>query len=271
MKKTSHGTAQGAGDGRDTGTLGKAIEVLDIIASASEPLRFTDVLRLAGQPRGTLHRQITNLVAEELITVNRDQSYGVGPRLLQFAWRAWAGNQFRSIAEPHICQLHEATGETVHLGILRGTDVIYLDKVESRQNVRMVSQIGSTAPAWCTGVGKAALSALPDDELRARIAAIHFTRFTPHTIADPRSLMDEIYNIRREGNAYDREEHEVGICCVAAPVHAAERCLFAGVSVTAPSYRITPEILQSWASITRLAAASIMADLAIKLSPRVSA
>lgn len=229
------------------------------------------MLQLAGQPRGTLHRQIANLIAEGLVTVNRDQSYGLGLRLLQFASRAWAGNQFRAIAEPHIRKLHEATGETVHLGVLRGTEVVYLDKIESRQNIRMVSQIGNTAPAWCTGVGKAALSALPDDDLRARVASIHFTRYTPQTMADAKSLFAEIAAIRREGNAYDREEHEVGICCVAAPVHAADRQLFAGVSVTGPSYRITPDALLSWAGITRSAAASIMADLATRLAPRSSA
>ena len=256
---------------RDTGTLGKAITVLSIIAAAGKPPRFTDILALSGQPRGTLHRQLANLIAEGLITVNRDHSYGLGLRLLQFASRAWAGNQFRTIAEPHIRKLHEATGETVHLGVLKGTEVVYLDKIESRQNIRMVSQIGNTAPAWCTGVGKAALSALPDDELDGRVAAICFTRYTPHTITDAKSLLDEIDRIRREGNAYDREEHEVGICCVAAPIHAADRQLFAGVSVTGPAYRITPDLLQSWSGITRAAAVSIMADLATQLSPRGSA
>ncbi|MEK1889710.1 MAG: IclR family transcriptional regulator [Phyllobacterium sp.] len=256
---------------RDTGTLGKAIAVLDIIATASEPLRFTDVLRLADQPRGTLHRQIANLIEEGLITVNRDQSYGLGLRLLQFASRTWASNAFRAIAEPHIRTLHEATGETVHLGVLHGTDVVYLDKIESRQNIRLVSQIGNTAPAWCTGVGKAALSALADPDLRALIAEIRFTRFTPHTITDARTLLSEIAAIRREGNAYDREEHELGICCVAAPVRSADGQLIAGVSVTAPAYRITPEFFSSWAAITRAAAAAIMRDMAIQLSPRRSA
>ncbi len=192
MKKSVPGGTPRATDHAGTGTLGKAISVLDIVAGSPEPLRFTDVLRLSDQPRGTLHRQISNLIEEGLLTVNRDQSYALGLRLLQFASKAWAGNQFRTIAEPHIRKLHEATGETVHLGVLRGTEVVYLDKIESRQSIRLVSQIGNTAPAWCTGVGKAALSALPDEELRERVGKIRFIRFTPNTLGDAGSLLDEI-------------------------------------------------------------------------------
>ena len=132
----------------------------------------------------------------------------------------------------------------------------------------MVSQIGNTAPAWCTGVGKAALSALPDEELRARLARISFRRFTPNTLTDRQALLNEIEFIRAEGNAYDREEHETGICCVAAPIYSADRQLIAGISVTGPAYRITPDVLQSWAGITRVAAAAIMDDMAAQLSPR---
>lgn len=254
---------------QETGTLGKAISVLDIIANSSEPLRFTDVLQQSDQPRGTLHRQISNLIEEGLITVNRDNSYGLGLRLLQFASKAWAGNEFRNVAAPHIQKLHEATGETVHLGILRDVEVIYLDKIESRQNIRMVSQIGNTAPAFCTGVGKAALSALPDDELHERIKRIEFRRYTSNTIADADALLAEIDTIRNRGNAYDREEHEMGIACVAAPILSRTDTLFAaGVSVTGPSYRVTPEMLVSWAEITRDTASAIMSGMKTQLSPR---
>ncbi|WP_244423947.1 IclR family transcriptional regulator [Phyllobacterium sp. YR531] len=256
-------------DGSGTGTLGKAISVLDIIANSSMPLRFTDVLKFSDQPRGTLHRQISNLIEEGLITVNRDNSYALGLRLLQFASKAWAGNEFRGVAAAHIQQLHEATGETVHLGVLKGIEVIYLDKIESRQNIRMVSQIGNTAPAFCTGVGKAALSALPDNELHKRISNIEFRRYTPNTLTTAAALLAEIDTIRRTGNAYDREEHETGITCVAAPILShTDRLFTASVSVTGPAYRVTPEMLVSWAEITRNTASAITSAMTSQLAPR---
>ncbi|MDF1606750.1 IclR family transcriptional regulator [Hoeflea sp. YIM 152468] len=244
------------------------MSVLDIVASAEEPMRFTAILALSNQPRGTLHRQLTNLVEEGLLSLNRDHTYTLGLRLLKFAAKAWAGNQFRAIAEPHLRLLHERTGETVHLGVLRGTEVIYLDKVESRQAVRMYSQIGNASPVYCTGVGKAALSAMDDHALTGVIDAIQFRRFTEHTLVTADQLRAEIGEIRRSGNAYDREEHELGIRCVAAPLFSADRTFVAGVSVTGPAYRVSMEALQSWAQLVRETAGAIMDDMGPRLGPR---
>jgi len=251
-----------------TGTLGKAIAVLDTVARADRPMRFRDLRDAVGQPPGTLHRQVSNLISEGLLQVNPDQSYGLGLRLLQFAARAWSGNRFREIAEPHLTALHDKTGETVHLGVLQDLEVIYLDKVESRQAVRMHSQIGNASPCYCTGVGKAALAALPPAEARARIARIGFVRHTDNTITDAAALEAEVARIRTSGIAYDREEHEPGIHCVAAPLWSHDRSFAAGISVTAPSYRIPLEQLARWEDEVRAAAQAIITDIEIKLGPR---
>ncbi|HET7411437.1 MAG TPA: IclR family transcriptional regulator [Pararhizobium sp.] len=251
-----------------TGTLGKAMAVLEIVAASEEPMRFTDILNRSDQPRGTLHRQLSNLVEEGLLAVNRNHSYALGIRLLKFASKAWAGNEFRTIAEPHLRRLHEQTGETVHLGVLRGLDVIYLDKVESRQAVRMYSQIGNASPVYCTGVGKAALSALPDEEVDRLLRRIVFRRYTEQTLMSAEALSAEIAEIRRSGTAFDREEHEAGIRCVAAPIHSADRSFVAGVSVTGPAYRVSIEALEGWAGIVSDTAGMIMDDMANRLGPR---
>ena len=251
-----------------TGTLGKAMDVLEAVASAKSPLRFKDLLATVDQPRGTLHRQITNLIDEGLLQVNADHSYALGLRLLKFASNAWAGNRFREIAEPHLQMLHEKVGETIHLGVLQGVEVIYLDKVESRQSVRMHSQIGNASPAFCTGVGKAAMSLLSDEELEERIARVRFHTYTPNTLRDADAFRREIADIREKGYALDREEHEAGIHCIAAPVTSLERSFYAGISITAPVYRIGMDQLEGWADDVRHAAAAIMDDMKVKLGPR---
>lgn len=252
----------------DTGTLGKLMGLLDIVALSEQPMRFTDILDIAGQPRGTLHRQLSHMVQEGLLDIDRDGRYRPGIRLLTFAARSWAGNDFRRIAEPHLSQLHEQTGETVHLGVLNDLQVIYLDKVEGRQAVRMYSHIGNAAPAYCTGVGKAALSTLDDASLQARVARIKFVAFTTRTHRTAASLLAEIDAIRTEGCAFDREEHEDGICCVAAAIPPVGSRAASGLSVTGPAYRVTPGKLREWAPLVRAAAAAIEMDIAIRLSPR---
>ncbi|MFJ6322779.1 MULTISPECIES: IclR family transcriptional regulator [unclassified Rhizobium] len=256
------------GRDRETGTLGKLVGLLDLVALAEGPMRFTDILSLSDQPRGTLHRQLSHLVEEGLLEIDRDGRYLIGIRLLTLASRSWARNEFRAVAEPHLRRLQEATGETVHLGVLRGPDVIYLDKVEGRQSVRMYSQIGNASPAYCTGVGKAALSALDDAELAERIAGLEFRPYTEHTLRSAAELLADISDIRARGYAFDREEHESGICCVAAPVCPKGDAMLAGVSVTGPAYRVTSAKLQEWAPLVVATADSIMMDMHNRMGPK---
>jgi IclR family transcriptional regulator, acetate operon repressor len=245
-----------------TGTLGKAVSLLELIAFAEKPMRFTDVVEACGQPRGTVHRQLSHLVAEGLIDHAADQTYAVGLRLLQLAAKAWSGNDLRSIAAPHLAALQEATQESVHLAVLNGGQVTYLDKMEGKQSLRMHSQVGKTSPAYCTGVGKAALSLL------AGIAAgVDFHRFTQNTLVTPEALIEDVSAIRKNGYGFDLQEHEIGIHCVAAPVRAPGRNFYAAISVTGPAYRVDLEQLRKWGPLVRETADKIAAELAFKLSP----
>ena len=252
----------------ETGTLGKALEVLDVIALSEKPPRFTDLLSKIDQPRGTLHRQISNLIAEGLVSVNADNSYVPGLRLLKLAARAWSGNTFRLLAEPHIRKLHEETGETVHLGLMNGLEVIYLDKIESKQTVRMHSQVGNASPLYCTGVGKAMLALLPEDDCAERAAQFDYVRHTETTLHTPELLLSEMEEIRKTGISHDREEHEPGICCVAAGLGSAESGIIAGVSVTGPSFRISQEEKDRWQVLVLDAARAIESDMEARLGPR---
>lgn len=264
------GTPRSASRGSkpSTGTLGKALEVLDVIAQADSPPRFTDLLSLVEQPRGTLHRQLSNLIAEGLVDINSDHSYVPGIRLLKLSAKSWSKNSFRVLAETHIRELHELTGETVHLGLLNGQEVIYLDKIESKQTVRMHSQVGNASPLYCTGVGKAMLALLPQDRCDELVEQIDYTRHTEHTLYTPELLRADIEKIRVSGIAYDREEHEPGIRCVAAGVRSIETGIIAGVSVTGPAFRIDETSIAQWEPLVQRTARAIEEELEAKLGPR---
>ncbi|PYG59267.1 IclR family transcriptional regulator [Rhizobium sp. UGM030330-04] len=251
----------------ETGTLGKAVSLLELVAFAEKPMRFTDVVEACGQPRGTVHRQLAHLLAEGLIDHAPDQTYVVGLRLLQLAAKAWSGNDLRSVAAPHLAALQDATQESVHLAVLNGGQVTYLDKIEGRHTLRMHSQVGKSSPVYCTGVGKAALSLLPADDLAELAAGLDFHRFTDNTIVTPEALVKDVAAIRMNGCGFDLQEHEIGIHCVAAPVHAPGRNFHAAISVTGPAYRVDVEQLRKWAPQVRETADRISAELACRLSP----
>ena len=251
-----------------TGTLGKLVTLLELISVSQQPLRFVDVVKASKQPRGTVHRQLAHLLAEGLIEQLPDQTYVPGLRLLSFATKAWERNDLRSIARPYLAQLNELTGEAVHLDVLRGSEVTYLDKLEARQNLRMHSHIGNRSPAYCTGVGKAALSLLSDEEISNRLCNVEFYKFTPTTITTLETLLVNIAEIRERGFAYDLEEHEEGICCVAAPLVNLDNRQLAAISVTGPAYRVSQNILDRWGPMVTLAAKNISESMRSGLHPK---
>lgn len=268
MKGREDTTATAAEADVVTGTLGKAIGLLDFVCQSDRPLRFTDLLRMTGQPRGSLHRQLRHLVTEGLLDLTAEGDYAPGLRLLGFAARAWARNSVRKLAEQHMASLHALTGETVHFGVLRQLEIVYLDKLESRQTVRMHSQVGNAAPLYCTGIGKAALSSLEDAALDVLVGHIAFEAFTPSTLSNPQALLADIAQIRERGFAYDLEEHQPGICCVAAAIVTKDRSFVGGVSVTAPAFRVSHAQLTAWAEPVRLTAHAMAEDFERGLGPR---
>ena len=134
--------------------------------------------------------------------------------------------------------LREATHQRIHLAVLDGVDVVYLQILGSAGKP-ITSRTGGRLPAHVTGVGKVILAYSPAAVVKARIDA-GLPRYTPRTITTPGALMRELRVVRTEGTAYDREESNIGISCVAAPVFGHDRRIRAGLSVTGPTGRIDP-------------------------------
>ncbi len=131
----------------------------------------------------------------------------------------------------------------------------------------MFSSVGRVGPAYCTGVGKAMLAFLPDARLEAALARQSFHAFTPTTLTDTNALRAELRGIRAEGLARDREEHEPGIACVAAPIVGRDGTLYGAVSISAATHQTPPERLELTTSRLREAAAAIAADAEVAMAP----
>lgn len=252
---------------KGTGALDKGLKLLARVCDAAAPPRFVDLLRDTGMPKATLHRMLGALMAHRLVAIDpRDQTYVVGLRALEMAQRAWAGMDLRRAAAEDIRWLGEKTGDTVHLAVLDGSEVVYIDKVESRQPIRMFSAVGKRGPLYCTGVGKA-MAAFLEDGARTRMAErLLMKRFTANTFTTRGAFLRHLDEIRERGYALDMEEHELGIRCAAAPIFDHRGEVIGGVSVTAPSFRLTPERLEKIAPFVVQAARRITQKLGGKTS-----
>lgn len=245
----------------DDGTVGKALAVLDLVAGRGQPVRFAQLAAEAGLPRSTLYRLLRTLTHQGMLDFDPDrQAYAPGLRLVRLAHAAWRQSALAPIARPHLDALAAETGETVHLAQLDAGQVVYVDKRNAREPVEMFSQAGKVGPAYCTGVGKAMLAYLGADELARALPRQSFHPHTPRTLTTPEALLAELAAIRAQGHAWDREEHEPGILCLAHPILARSGRVLGAVSLTTTTQRSSPEALAAMEGRLRAAARAIAED-----------
>ncbi|WP_203143733.1 IclR family transcriptional regulator [Marinobacter mangrovi] len=243
-------------------SIDKAIQVLETVCDNPEAIRFTDLVARLGLPKSTAHRLLTTLLDHGLVRYDReDQRYSPGYRLLSMAQRTWERLDIPKVARDHMQRLLHEAGETVHLAAVDGHEIIYIDKLESPKTIRLYSAIGKRGPMYCTGVGKAILAYLPEQQQEDVIAHTEFVRHTAHTIPDARALRQALADIRVRGCALDMEEHEEGVRCVAAPIFNFRGEVVAGISVTSLASRMSTTRLQDLQSLLLEVARDISREL----------
>ncbi|MBL4930135.1 IclR family transcriptional regulator [Fuscibacter oryzae] len=247
----------------EDGTIGKAVAVLDLVATADRPMRLAELGARCDFPKATLHRLLQALTRQGMLMQDAAGAYSAGLRLVRLAHNAWNTSDLAHVARPHLDQLSAETGATIHLAQLDQGQVLYLDKRNAAHPVGMFSAAGKVGPAYCTGVGKAILAFLPPAALEQALARQSFHRFTPATLTTPEDLRADLAEIRARGHAYDREEHERGIICIAAPILATPTHPIAALSVTAPTRDATLSALKLHLPLLKHSAAAIAAEAAL--------
>jgi IclR family transcriptional regulator, KDG regulon repressor len=251
-----------AGDLSGDGTVGKALAVLDQVAVVGRPVRFTELLLGSEFPKATLFRLLQTLTHQNLLSHDPDTgTYSLGVRLVRLAHAAWNQSSLAPIARPFIDALSQEMGETVHLAQLDNAHVLYVDKRNAAVPIEMYAQAGKIGPAYCTGVGKAMLAFLPDEQLDRILPQMSFHRFTPGTLGSAADLRHELSLIRERGHAFDREEHEPGIICVAAPILSKRNRVLGALSLTSSTSRATLDDLERRAGTVRAVAGRIATEV----------
>jgi DNA-binding IclR family transcriptional regulator len=232
--------SRNAADGSQT--LDRALAVLVRVGeSGPRGLTLAECTALLGYSKPTTHRILRTLTAHGFLRADADRGlYTLGVANLRLGMDFLDGLDLRREALPLLRQLADETGETAHLAVLDGADVVYIEKVESRQAVRMVSRIGHTMPAHSTGVGKAILAFLDPVPLEEALAP-ELERRTATTIVDRRRLLRHLAEARAVGYTTDVGENEPGIHCVGAPVFDHTGAVCAAISVAGPAGRVSVE------------------------------
>lgn len=220
------------------GTVGKALETLDLVAGLGRPARFSEVLALSQHPKATLYRFLQTLVNQGMLSYDDDrQTYSIGLRLVRLAHAAWSQSSLAPIARRHLDKLAAETGETLHLAQMDNGQVLYVDKRNAAKPVEMFAAAGKVGPAYCTGVGKAIMAFMDENKLDRALKQQSYHRFTVNTLNDEEALREELCEIRSSGISFDREEHEPGIICIAAPITSTGKRVIGALSITTTTTR----------------------------------
>ena len=236
--------------------ISKVAAVVEALASER---RIADIGRVTGLPGSTVHRILRELVDLGWARDDGERGYLLGARLLSLAGQASNRNTLSRIAHPILRDLGARTGHTVHFALLSGDEAVYIDKIEGRGSYHMRSRIGLAIPLHCTAIGKAILSAMSDEELRATLDRTGTDRRTDHTITDRAGLVEHLAAVRTRGFAVDNEENELHTRCIGTAVIDHRRVPLGGISLSALAFdldrdrvgRLAPLVVSAGAAVSR--------------------
>ncbi|MFK3982214.1 IclR family transcriptional regulator [Micromonospora sp. NPDC050397] len=224
--------------GRKSSSVDKAFELIGAVSEAGRAgLTLGELAVRARIAVSTTHRYATSLLELGVLERDRAGSFHLGATLVALAGRYLEEDGLRAVARPYLDDLVALSGETVHLGIPVGNQILYLDKVESATAVRLVSRVGNRVAMHSTSMGKAVLAVL-DERRRTEILDGPLPARTGRTLRGA-ALLAELELVRARGFAIDDEENEEGVRCVGLPILGAAGQPVGAFSVSAPAYRFS--------------------------------
>ena len=229
-------------------TLERASLILDILGQSPQGISIKDLSDRMHLPKGTTHRLVSSLSYFGYVRQDQNtKNYFLGFKLVELGNMLLGQLDLRKEAELFLRNLAQRTKETVHLVILDGNEIVYLDKLETEPHtggLRMASRVGSRNPAHSCAVGKALMAYLPAEALARIVEEKGLPKRTGNTITDYNQLKEHMTLVRKQGYAVDDEENERGIRCVAAPIFNEAGKAVAAISVSGPAFRVTKKSVQ---------------------------
>jgi DNA-binding IclR family transcriptional regulator len=216
---------------------------MELLAEQKQ-LTVSGVAKLLGTNRAASHRFLATLRELGYVEKDEDDRYRLTFKIFEIGMKVAKRFEIGQIARPLMQELALASGETVNLGHFDGKAVLHIDKIDSREILRMDFPIGSRAPAYCTALGKAVLAFLPREEFERFLSRTTLKPHGPNTITTKKRFRLAIDDIRHRGYAVDDEELSAGLRCVAAPVFDHTGRVTYAVSVSGPSLRMTPKRIE---------------------------
>ena len=242
-------------------SLAKAVRMLKLFNAQEPRLSLAEISLRLHMPKSTTHNILRSLLAEGLIEKVDGEAYALGTGILALSQSVRVNVEIRDRAAPHVRALADLAGESVYLTIRERDHVLYIYAVESSRRLIARTAVGDRMPMHCTGVGKAILGHLPEEEALGIVDRVGMPRVTPNTITDSDALLAELRAIRARGFSFDNSENEVGNYCIGAPIFGSTRSVIGGCSIAGTD----PEIIAARAPGLAAALKSACLDISRNL------
>lgn len=220
-------------------SVSHALDILESFTRTEDELGVTELSKRLGLHKNNIFRLLATLEHRGYIEQNRStENYRLGPKTLQLGAIFIEQRECRRQARPILENLMAASGETAVVAVLRGSNVIYMDSVETTKTVRVVSRVGAILPAHCTAVGKVQLAALPVAEIERLYPETALKPLTDKSLKTRDALIADLKTVAEKGYAIEHEESELDVKSIAVPVRDFSRNVIAAVGIVAPAHRI---------------------------------
>jgi DNA-binding IclR family transcriptional regulator len=241
--------------------LQRGLRLLQLFSESPQGLTAKQVAGRSRLPVSTVHRFLANLEGAGYLNCGADGMYHLGIACFTIGQAALAQLDIRRVSRPYLQELNRQTRETVHLTVRHGLSAVYVEKLDSPEQLRIHSRIGAAVPLYCTAVGKVILAYMAAEEREPVLPQLALKRLTPNTVGNIQELEAELYRVRKNGYACDLEEHELHIRCVAAPIWDHAGSVNASLSITAPMVRMAVSRLRQLAPLIQAAGLQISREL----------
>ncbi|CAG0936201.1 HTH-type transcriptional regulator XynR [Thermoflexales bacterium] len=219
-------------------TIEKASEVLALFDREHPEWGVREVAEALGLAKSSAHDLLTSLEQVGLLGKNEAGRYRLGWRLVTLSETLLATTELRREARPIMEELADQYRETIHLAVLDDTKVVYVDKLEGKQAVRVeLTALGTRLYAHCSALGKVLLAYQPEENVKRLIKVEGLPRLTANTITDVHELEETLAKVRKQGYATDQQEILADLCCIGAPIHDHTGQVIAAISMSVPAYR----------------------------------
>lgn len=257
-------------------TIDRVSFLLEVLAQAPAGISLGELAARVRLPKGTAHRLLSSLAFFGFARQDPEsKKYFLGYKVVELGQRVLNQLDLRRDARPFLMDLAEKTRETIHLVLLDRNEILYLDRVEADEDLRVLrtgSKIGTRTTAHSSAVGKVLLAHLPGGPLEEFLRQKGLPSKTPQTITNQTDFRRHLQRVREQGYAVDDEENEEGVRCVAAPIRNERGEVVAAISISGPSIRMTPKLIrESLSREVRTTALRISAKLGFFLSPGAEA